>query len=137
MLNLISLAMIVAAIGQVSATSSPHGEHFMQCAKVCADCQITCDACFKHCLTLLGEGGKEHAETAQLCADCAECCKLASTLSARQSPLAGPACECCAVCCDMCAEACEKHPDDEQMAKCAKSCRACAESCREMAKMVG
>jgi hypothetical protein len=37
----------------------------------------------------------------------------------------------------VCAEACEKSPDDEHMAACAKACRACAESCREMAKMAG
>lgn len=137
MLDLITLAVVVAAVGQVGGANNPHAEHFKKCADVCADCQVTCDACFKHCLTLLSKGGKEHAETAQLCADCAECCKLAATLSARQSPLAGPACECCAICCDKCAEVCEKQPEDEHMAECAKMCRKCAEVCRDMANMVG
>jgi hypothetical protein len=136
MLSFISMVVAAAAGGQVTAGHSPHAEHMLQCAKVCADCQVICDACFKHCLTLLAEGGKEHVDTAQLCADCAECCKLAATLTARESPLAGPACECCATCCDKCAEACEKHPDDEEMAKCAKECRRCAETCRNMVKMV-
>ncbi len=137
MLHVASFVMTFALAGQVGGGNEDHAEHFMQCAKVCANCQLTCDSCFKHCLTLLGEGQKQHALTAQLCADCSECCKLASTLSARQSPLAGPACECCAECCDMCAEACEKHPQDQHMAACAKACRECAESCREMAKMTG
>lgn len=136
MFTIFSLALTIAASGQVAATAN-HADHFMQCAKVCVECQIACDACFKHCLTMLSKGGKEHAETAQLCADCAECCKLASTLSARQSPLAGPACECCATCCDICAEACEKNFNDEHMVECAKACRDCAESCRNMVKMIG
>ena len=52
----------------------------MKCAKVCNDCQLQCDSCFKHCLTLLDDGKKEYAKLAQLCADCAECCKTCSTL---------------------------------------------------------
>src|SRR2546421_13129168 len=110
--------------GRPAAGADPahdHAGHFMQCAKACADCQLQCDSCFKHCLELLTQGKKEHAKTVQLCADCGECCKLADTLSARQSPLARPACECCATCCDECAAACEKFPDDKHMAQCAKS----------------
>lgn len=137
MFSFLSMVLAAATGGQVAASHSPHADHMLQCANVCADCQVVCDACFKHCLTLMSAGGKEHSETAQLCADCAECCKLAATLTARESLLAGPACECCATCCDKCAEACEKHPDDEHMAKCAKECRRCAETCRNMVKMVG
>lgn len=113
-----------------------HAEHFMKCAKVCADCQLQCDSCFKHCLTLTAEGKKEHAKAAQLCVDCAECCKTCSTLCARQSPLSRAMLECCAKCCDDCAAACEKVPDDKHMAACAKSCRSCAKECREMLKML-
>ena len=112
-----------------------HAEHFMKCANVCADCQLHCDSCFKHCLTLLIDGKKEHAKTSQLCADCGECCKSCSTLCARESPLARLMLECCEKCCDECAAACEKIPDDTHMAACAKSCRDCAKDCREMAKM--
>ena len=57
---------------------------------------------------------------------------LAATLTARMSPLAAEACDCCAKCCDKCAEACEKFPDDKHMVECAKSCRDCAKACREM-----
>jgi hypothetical protein len=124
-------------IGQTSmAADHAHAEHFMKCAKACAECQLECDSCFTHCVSLLGEGKKEHAATAQLCADCSACCQLGSSLSARQSPLAGPACEACAKACDICAAACEKLPSDKHMAQCAKSCRDCAKACREMLKHV-
>ena len=109
-----------------------HHAHFAKCAKVCADCQLQCDMCFAHCRALLAQGKKEHEITTQLCVDCGDCCKLAATLSARMSPLAGDACDCCAKCCDKCAAACEKFPDDKHMAECAKSCRDCAKACREM-----
>ena len=128
---------VIVPLGPSARAQHEHAEHFMKCAKACADCQLQCDSCFKHCLTLLAEGKKEHAKTAQLCADCGECCKLAATLSARQSALAGPACECCAKCCDECAAACEKHPDDKHMAQCAKACRDCAKVCRDMLKSLG
>jgi len=129
--------LTIAAGWALAAHGGQHAEHFMNCAKVCAECQLQCDSCFQHCLGMTAEGKKEHAETAQLCVDCAECCKTCATLCARNSPLAGPMLECCAVCCETCADACEKHPDDEHMAACAKSCRECAKSCQEMAKMVG
>ena len=130
---LVSLAALpIATQARADDKDHPHGEHFAKCAKVCSDCQLHCDMCFKHCLTLLADGKKEHATTAQLCVDCAECCKLSATLTARMSPLSAEACECCAKCNDKCAEACEKFPDDKHMAECAKSCRDCAKSCREM-----
>ena len=111
-----------------------HGEHFMACAKICAACQLDCDACHSHCLKLLAEGKKEHAKTVEACVDCGDCCKLAATLSARNSPYAFAACECCAKCCDDCAAACEKFPEDKHMAECAKKCHECAKACREMLK---
>jgi hypothetical protein len=128
---------VVAPVGQSARAQHEHAEHFMRCAKVCADCQLQCDSCFKHCLTLLADGKKEHAKTAQLCADCGECCKTCSTLCARESPLARPMVECCATCCDECAARCEKFPDDKHMAACAKSCRDCAKECRELLKHLG
>jgi hypothetical protein len=111
-----------------------HAEHFLKCSKACADCQIQCDACHRHCARLLEAGKKEHAKTMQTCVDCAECCALAARLTARSSPFSAAACECCAKCCDDCAAACEKFPDDKHMAACAKSCRDCAKACREMIK---
>jgi hypothetical protein len=110
-----------------------HG-HFDKCAKACADCQVSCDSCFHHCATLVAKGEKDHARTMHTCVDCAECCKLAASLCARQSPFAKNACDCCAKCCDECAKACEHFKDDKHMAACAKSCRDCAAACREMMK---
>ncbi|HJZ53733.1 MAG TPA: four-helix bundle copper-binding protein [Gemmataceae bacterium] len=126
-------AAVVVVPSRVEARPDhPHHAHFMQCAKVCADCQLTCDMCFVHCKALLAEGKKEHEVTAQVCADCAECCKLAATLSARMSPLAVEACDCCAKCCDKCAAECDKHQADPRMKECAQKCRECAKVCREM-----
>jgi hypothetical protein len=124
------LSLSVPAFG-ADEGGSHHGQ-MMQCAKACADCQLQCDSCFDHCRKFLAEGKKEHAKTAQTCADCGECCKLAATLTARSSPFSAPACECCAKCCDECAAACEVFKDDKHMAECAKSCRDCAKACREM-----
>ena len=121
----------------VQAAENPHAESFMKCAKTCADCQVQCDMGFHHCATLVAEGKKEHAKCMHLCVDCADCCKLAASLTARHSSLAGPACECCAKCCDECATACEKIADDKTMAACAKECRECAKVCREMLKHSG
>ena len=132
--TVVALASQAQAEFKADDKDHPHGEHFAACAKVCADCQLHCDMCFHHCATLLAEGNKEHAKTMHACVDCAECCKLAATLSARNSPFATAACECCAKCNDECATACEKFPDDKHMAMCAKSCRDCAKACREMIK---
>jgi hypothetical protein len=74
----------------------PHAEHFDKCAKACVECQTHCDSCFEHCATLVVKGDKDHAKSMRTCVDCAECCKLGATLSARQSPFAAAACECCA-----------------------------------------
>jgi len=137
MFRLLTLAVAITAFTlatPVVAAEHEHGEHFTKCAKVCADCQIMCDSCFKHCLMMLAEGKKEHSKTAQLCADCGECCKTCATLCARMSPLSAHMLECCAKCCDDCAAACEKTPDDKHMAACAKQCRDCAKECREMLK---
>jgi hypothetical protein len=125
---------VIFSVRPAAATQHEHDEHFMECAKACAECQLQCDSCFKHCLSLLANGKKEHLRTAQLCADCGECCRLAATLAARQSSLAGLACETCAKCCDECAAACEQRPDDKHLAQCAKSCRDCAKACRAMLK---
>ena len=128
---------VIAPVGQSAYAQHEHAEHFMKCAKVCADCQLQCDSCFKHCLTLLADGKKEHAKSAQLCADCAEFCKACSTLCARQSPLARHMLDGCAKACDDCAAECERFPNDKHMAACAKSCRDCAKDCRAMLKHLG
>lgn len=131
------LAMAAHTSHAEPQSADKHAAQLTECAKVCADCQLECDSCFAHCLKLLADEKKEHAATAQLCADCAECCKTCATLCARQSPLSRHMLECCAKCCEQCAEACAKFPDDEHMAKCAKSCQECAKHCRETLKQLG
>jgi hypothetical protein len=79
-------------------------------------------------------GKKDHEASARLCADCAECCQMCATLCGRSSPLSAHALECCAKCCEQCAAACAKFPDDEHMARCAKTCKDCAKECRDMLK---
>jgi len=129
--------MLLALFAVYARADHEHAEHFKKCAKACADCQVECDACHKHCMTLLRDGKTQHAKTAQTCVDCADFCKLAASLSARQSPYANNACESCAKVCDDCGAACAKFPDDKHMAACAKACRDCAKSCREMLKHTG
>lgn len=122
--------------GQATAADQ-HGEKMMKCAKVCSECQLECDACFRHCLALLTESKHEHEKTARLCADCAECCKACATLCARESLLAGPMLECCAKCCKQCADACDKFEGDKHMAACAKACRTCEKECADMLRQMG
>jgi hypothetical protein len=109
-----------------------HHEHLNKCAKVCAECQVSCDSCFHHCASLVEKGNKEHVITMHTCVDCAEFCALAAKLSARQSPFTSIACDGCAKACDECAKECEKFKEDKHMAACAKSCRDCAKACRAM-----
>lgn len=128
------LATLTVGAKAFGDEGNEHETHFEECAKACAECQTDCDSCFHHCADLVAKGGKDHAKSMHACVDCAECCKLAATLSARHSPFAKYACECCAKCNDECAAACEKFSDDKHMAMCAKSCRDCAKACREMIK---
>ena len=134
MLLVSAAAFAVTTQARAQDKDHPHGEHFAKCAKACAECQVHCDMCFHHCAELVAMGKKDHVKSMHACVDCAECCKLAATLSARQSSYAKHACECCAKCNDECAAACEKFADDKHMAACAKSCRDCAKECRTMIK---
>ena len=129
-------AAAVGVSGQAPAKHE-HGENMMQCAKECADCQLECDACFRHCLGLIKDSKHEHEKTARLCADCGECCKACATLCARESLLARPMLECCKECCKQCAETCEKFTDDKHMAACAKACRDCEKQCDETLRQMG
>jgi hypothetical protein len=128
-------AFVLSTISPFVVFAAEHDDAMMKkCAQVCSSCQIECDSCFNYCLKMVGEGKKEHKETAQLCADCAECCKACATLCARNSPLSQHMLDCCAKCCEQCAKACEKFPNDAHMVACAKSCRDCAKHCLEMSK---
>ena len=128
---------LTAFAGSRASADEPHAkhaEHFIRCAKACAECLLECDFCHHHCVGLVVEGHKEHAKTLKLCVDCGEICSAAAKLAARQSVLAVILCESCAKACDECNAACEKFPDDKIMAKCAKACRDCAAACRDMIK---
>jgi hypothetical protein len=129
------LAVVALTVFTPLIASAEHGDSMMKkCAQVCNACQIECDSCFQHCLELAAGGKAEHKVTAQLCVDCAECCSTCSKLCARNSPLSKHMLECCAKCCEECAAACEKFPNDEHMAACAKECRKCQKESAEMAK---
>lgn len=139
MFRALLLTSVVAAAAflngtNVQADDDKHHEHFLKCAKACADCQVQCDGCFHHCAELVAKGKKEHAKAMHNCVDCADCCALAAKLTARHSPFSAAACECCAKCTDQCATECERFPDDKHMADCAKSCRNAVKECRAMIK---
>lgn len=119
---------------QADDKDKTHTAMYEQCANTCADCQVICDKNFHHCFMLVASGKKDHAKAAHLSVDCAEFCALAAKITARQSPLAGPACEACAKACDACAAECEKFSNIPEMKACAESCKKCAASCREMVK---
>ena len=136
--KLLSFSAIILGLLNASASSivedGSHADHVAKCARLCAECQVECDACYRHCATLVISGDKGHAQSMQLCLDCGDCCKLCSSLVARQSPFAKKMCELCAGCCDECAKSCSTFPKDKHMMACAAICVKCAESCREMAK---
>ena len=137
MIGLMATAFSVANQDTPERPGGDFGGQMMKCAKTCSECQLVCDACFKHCLSLTGETQKEHEKTAQLCADCAECCKACATLCARESLLSKHMLECCEKSCKQCATACEKFENDRHMADCAKTCRDCEKECAEMLKKMG
>ena len=114
-----------------------HHAMYSDCAKVCADCMLTCETAAHHCGELVAAGKKDHAKPATLAADCAEFCALSAKLTARHSDLAPASCEACAKACDLCAAECAKFADMPEMKACVESCKKCAASCREMAKMTG
>ena len=66
--------MALFAVALQTSSEGHDDSQLMKCAKL-RHCQVTCDSCFKHCLTLTGKGNETHAKTAQYCVDFAECCK--------------------------------------------------------------
>ena len=117
-------------------TAAPDQHHAMYdaCAKVCADCMLTCEKTAHHCADAVAAGKKDHAKAMKVTGDCAAFCALSAKMTASHSELAPAACEACAKACDMCATECEKFTDMPEMKACAESCKKCATSCREMAK---
>jgi hypothetical protein len=137
------LAVAVFVLGSRGAPADEpkigheHGEHFMHCAKACADCTRECESCARHCAMLTAEGKKDHLRTLGTCADCGDICSTAAKIVARPGPMSVTICEACAKACDACGAACEKFATDEHMTRCAKACRECAQACRDMIKHVG
>ena len=119
---------------QQPAAPDAHHAMYDACAKVCADCMLTCEKTSHHCADLVAAGKKDHAKVMKLTADCADFCALSAKLTASHSELAANSCEACAKACDACAAACEKFADMPEMKACAESCKKCAASCREMMK---
>ena len=117
-------------------TAAPDQHHAMYaaCAKVCAECMLTCEMTAHHCAEAVMAGKKEHAKAMKLTGDCAEFCALSAKMTASHSELAPAACEACAKACDLCAAECLKFADMPEMKTCAESCKKCAASCREMMK---
>ena len=130
---------VLSASAAERAADKPDEHHKMyaSCAKVCADCLLSCEGMVHHCGELVAAGKKEHAKPMQLAADCAEFCALSAKLTARHSDLATAACEACAKACDACAAECDKFKDVPEMKACADQCWKCAASCREMQKHAG
>jgi hypothetical protein len=139
---LLALAYPAAQAADTAKEKAPdkgHHEHgpFDKCARACADCSLQCDSCFKHCLSLVADGKKDHLQSMQLCNDCGTVCAAAQKIVSRGGPLSATICDACAKSCDTCGAACEKFPDDTHMTACAKACRDCAKACREMIKHAG
>lgn len=133
-LGLTAAAACAAGAASAANQHEGHGNHFEPCAQACADCQVECHGCHRHCSELVAAGQKEHLETMRLCADCGDVCATAANIVARGGPLSETICQSCVEACEACAKACEKYPDDRHMKSCAEECRKCAKACREMLK---
>lgn len=132
----------ISAVGHVAQAQgakehSEHNEMYKACAKVCSDCQRSCDTCATHCAHLLTDGEKQHIDTLSTCQDCADFCVAAAQIVSRGGPFAALICEGCASACEKCAKECERFPEDKEMKLCAAECRRCEKACRDMAKHAG
>ena len=126
-----------AGTGRATGKHDAHGEHFAQCAKVCADCQVACSSCGAHCAALLADGKKEHQKTLQTCQDCADCCAAAAQIVSRGGPFSDIICKACADACARCGKACTQYGQDAHMKACADECRRCETACRTMIEHTG
>lgn len=106
-------------------------QHAITNATACAN---SCLESINYCISM---GGK-HAEKThlELLIDCSKICDISADYMLRESPFHGEICGICADVCDDCAKSCDQFKGDDQMADCAKKCRACADTCRQMAKMM-
>jgi len=84
---------------------TPHSAVHLECAKICSDCQRSCDVCASHCAHQLAGGHKDHLSCLRHCQDCANICAACSRICAAYGPLSSTMAECCAKACDHCAKA--------------------------------
>lgn len=94
----------------------------------------TCLTCADACIAQ--DNPKEMAECARICLDCASVCEAASQLLARPDSsnhsFLYRMLETVQDVCDSCADECEKFPDKEFAAVCAKACRSCIGACQDL-----
>lgn len=108
------------------------GDIASRCAKACSDCRAVCEACVKHCQSMVSAGMKEHVKSLALSQDAADVCAAAARIVARRGPMSKAVCEACLKACEACGAECRKYPAMKQMKDCAASCARCAAACREM-----
>ena len=89
-----------------------------------------------YCYEKSMHGSGKLLDALHLAMDCQEFCGQSAKLIGRASPLMGIGCTACAARASARTE-CEKHGDDEQLARCAKECRTCAASCKDMVAHMG
>jgi hypothetical protein len=96
-------------------------EQYQRCMQACRDCSTECRACADHLTRIeIPDGMELGLECAQACDEC-----VASLLEGHTDH-----CRRCADLCDRFAGFCESFTDDDQMMRCASSCRACADECK-------
>ena len=129
------LSMGGLANGQNAASSQAKDDaghhHAPKQTKALVHCLTECTLCMGHCAKLVEQGKKEHLTTMQLCAECGDVCFLTLKMASNHSAALAAQMEACVKVCDICGAACEKHPNDEMMKRCAQACRECAKACRD------
>jgi hypothetical protein len=99
------------------------------------DCIDMCIASNRMCLETANYAAKRGGALASpvmlaMLADCAELCQTTANSMLRGSPLHQVLCRACAEVCARCADECSRHGADQQMVRCAETCRTCAEGWR-------
>lgn len=103
-------------------------------AKQAGECAMACDMGASHCIDLLAEGNREHADRQRALLDCATVCSTMACCAARGGPYSAMVAACCAEVSAACATRCEAMPSDPMMKKCAEQLRALEKSCRDCCK---
>jgi hypothetical protein len=103
-------------------------QHYADACRRCADMCIEA--------TMHGVGlGADEAQLRPLM-DCADLCNTCANFLRRMSRMSWRVGDICGEICEQCAAICERYPEDETMARCARACLDCADACQKMAKLV-